>query len=128
MNYYKLTKDNTIEQYTTIPDGDPVPSFIEEEFTPTSRNIIRLHDGTLAFEDETDMDAEAAAVAEIKQEAEITAVDTQYQEDKSQLLEYYVEFLANGDAEGQAAVKAELDALALQYDADIEALNEEGEV
>lgn len=70
MNYYKLKEDNTIEQYTTIPDGEPVPSFIEDEFTPTSRNIIRLHDGTLAFEDETDMEAEAAAIAAQKAEQE----------------------------------------------------------
>lgn len=76
---------------------------------------------------ETDAEYQQEKADEVV-EAEINQIDEQYREDKSQLLEYYVEFLANGDTEGQAAVKAELDALAAQYDADIEALNEEGGV
>ncbi len=87
MNYYKLKENGTIEQYTTIKDGDPVPSFIAEEFTATERNIIRLHDGTLAFEDEVDKEAEAAAVAEQKAEMErIAAMPTTEERIEAQVM------------------------------------------
>lgn len=93
MNYYKLKEDNTIEQYTTIPDGEPVPSFIEEEFTATSRNIIRLHDGTLAFEDEVDKDKEAKAVALQKEMARIAQLQPTNEERISALEEAILEIM-----------------------------------
>lgn len=93
MNYYKLKEDNTIEQYTTIPDGEPVPSFIAEEFTATERNIIRLHDGTLAFEDETDMDKEAKAVALQKEMARIAQLQPTNEERISALEEAILEIM-----------------------------------
>lgn len=80
MNYYKLREDNTIEQYTTIPDGEPVPSFIEEQFTATERSIIRLHDGTLAFEDEVDMKAEEKAVAKQNEQIRVSQLQPTIEE------------------------------------------------
>ncbi len=66
------------------------------------------------------------AKAEQELEQEINQLDTQYREDKEQLLEYYTEFLIRGDVEGQQAIKDELTALDNQYDIDVEALSEEG--
>lgn len=43
---------------------DHVPAFIREQYIETDRKIIRLTNGTLAFEDEVDQDAEALAKLE----------------------------------------------------------------
>lgn len=59
-------------------------------------------------------------------EERIEAVDAQYSEDKKELINYFVEFLIENNAEGQQAVREEMALLDAQYDADIEALNTEG--
>lgn len=59
-------------------------------------------------------------------EEQIEAIDAQYKADKEELYDYFVEFLIEGNAEGQQAIKDEMALLDSQYDADIMALNEEG--
>lgn len=59
-----------------------------------------------------------------KQEA-LAELDAQYESDKSELLKYYTDALLNGDAEAQAATRADLDALNEKYDADYKAIVEE---
>ena len=53
---------------------------------------------------------------------QIAQIDKQYEQDKSQLLNYYTEAVMREDTALQTDVKAELTALDAQYDADISAL------
>lgn len=57
----------------------------------------------------------------------ISQLDSQYEQDKKTLQSYYVDFLIAGDTEGMESVKAELDALAEQYDSDLAALKGDDE-
>ena len=50
---------------------------------------------------------------------QIVQLDTQYQADKAQLMQYYFEFSIADNAEGMEAIKAELEALNQQYDNDL---------
>lgn len=52
----------------------------------------------------------------------VNQLDGQYQIDKQELMRYYLEFAIAGDSEGMDEIKAELEALAEQYDVDIAAL------
>lgn len=61
-------------------------------------------------------------------EEQIEKIDAQYKADKEELIDYFVEFLIEDNAEGQQAIKDEMALLDSQYDADIMALNEEGSV
>lgn len=53
---------------------------------------------------------------------QLTAFDSQYEQDKKTLQGYYLDFMLAGDTEGMESIKAELEALTAQYDSDIEAL------
>lgn len=55
-------------------------------------------------------------------EDKINQLDSQYEQDKSTLQNYYLDFMIAGDTEGMESIKGELTALATQYDSDIEAL------
>lgn len=57
----------------------------------------------------------------IKQD-KIAELDSQYQADKAQLMQYYFEFSIAGNNEGMESIKVEIDNLNKQYDADLEAL------
>ena len=54
--------------------------------------------------------------------AESAQLDAQYQANKAQLMQYYLEFSITEDTEGMASIKQELSDLAAQYDADLAAL------
>lgn len=62
--YYRLKVDNTILDFTSFEADTNVPSFIKELYTETDRKIIKLVDGSFAFEDEIDIDEEARKRAE----------------------------------------------------------------
>ena len=49
----------------------------------------------------------------------IAELDSQYQADKAQLMQYYFEFNIAEDTEGMESIKQELADLAAQYDADL---------
>lgn len=55
---------------------------------------------------------------------QIAQLDKQYEQDKSQLLNYYTEAVMREDTALQADVKAELTALDTRYDTDIQNLTE----
>lgn len=57
-----------------------------------------------------------------QKKAENAQLDAQYQADKAQLLQYYLEFSIAEDTEGMEAIKQELADLTTQYDTDLEAL------
>lgn len=66
-------------------------------------------------------------VVEVKQyapstEERMAQLDSQYEQDKNTLQNYYLDFMIAGDTEGMESIKGELTALATQYDSDIEAL------
>lgn len=66
-------------------------------------------------------------VVEVKQyapstEEKMAQLDSQYEQDKNTLQNYYLDFMIAGDTEGMESIKEELTALATQYDTDIEAL------
>ena len=50
-------------------------------------------------------------------EVQIAKLDAQYQANKAQLMQYYLEFSVAEDTEGIASIKQELADLATQYDA-----------
>lgn len=55
-------------------------------------------------------------------EDKINQLDSQYEQDRNTLQNYYLDFMIAGDTEGMEQIKGELTALATQYDTDIEAL------
>ena len=55
-------------------------------------------------------------------EDKVNQLDGQYWQDKNTLQGYYMDFMIAGDTEGMESIKAELEALAEQYDSDLEAL------
>lgn len=55
-------------------------------------------------------------------EDKIAILDSQYEQDKKTLQDYYLDFMIAGDSEGMESIKGELTALATQYDSDIETL------
>lgn len=57
-----------------------------------------------------------------QKKAENAQLDAQYQADKAQLLQYYLEFSIAENTEGMEAIKQELADLTTQYDTDLEAL------
>lgn len=57
--YYRLKEDGTFLDYTSFEDNASVPSFIKEVYTETDRKIIKLTDGSFAFEDEVNLEEEA---------------------------------------------------------------------
>lgn len=59
---------------------------------------------------------------ELTLEDKINQLDAQYASDKATLQEYYVTYMINGDTDGMAEIKEELEALAEQYDEDLAAL------
>ena len=59
--YYRLKEDGTFLDYASFEDNANVPAFIREQYTETDRKIIMLTDGSFAFEDEVDQEAEALA-------------------------------------------------------------------
>ena len=66
-------------------------------------------------------------VVEVKQyapstEERMAQLDSQYEQDKNTLQNYYLDFMIAGDTDGMESIKGELTALATQYDTDIEAL------
>jgi hypothetical protein len=57
----------------------------------------------------------------------IAALDTQYQRDKDQLMQAYLNAMLYGDTEQMETLKADLEALDAKYDEDYEAIiDEEG--
>lgn len=57
----------------------------------------------------------------------IAALDAQYQHDKDQLMQAYLNAMLYGDTEQMEALKADLDALDAKYDEDYQAIiDEEG--
>lgn len=62
--YYRLNEDNTILDCVSFESDADVPAFINELYTKTERKIIRLTDGTFAFEDTVNL------AEEIKRKAE----------------------------------------------------------
>ena len=77
--YYRLKEDNTILDYTSFEDNANVPAFIKELYTETDREIIVLTDGSFAFKDTVDLEAEANRKAEKEfneaKKAKLTEVD-----------------------------------------------------
>ena len=57
--YYRLKEDNTILDYTSFEDNADIPAFVKELYTETDREIIVLTDGSFAFKDTVDLEAEA---------------------------------------------------------------------
>lgn len=55
-------------------------------------------------------------------EDKVNQLDSQYWQDKNTLQGYYMDFMIAGDTEGMESIRAELAALAEQYDSDLEAL------
>ena len=55
-------------------------------------------------------------------EERIAQLDSQYEQDKNTLQNYYLDFMIAGDTDGMESIKGELTVLATQYDTDIEAL------
>ena len=62
--YYRLKEDGTFLDYTSFEDNQKVPAFITELYIETDRKIIKLTDGSFAFEDEVNLDEEARIKAE----------------------------------------------------------------
>ena len=69
--YYRLKEDGTILDYTEIEvirdeegNATNVPAFIKELYIETDREIIVLTDGSFAFKDTVDLEAEAKRKAE----------------------------------------------------------------
>ena len=62
--YYRLKEDGTFLDYTSFEDNANVPAFIKELYTETDREIIVLTDGSFAFKDTVDLEAEAKRKAE----------------------------------------------------------------
>lgn len=60
-------------------------------------------------------------------EDKINALDSQYEQDKKTLQEYYVTFMIAGDTDGMESIKEELESLAVQYDTDLAELEAESE-
>ncbi len=58
-------------------------------------------------------------------EQKIASLDAQYSADKSTLQGYYVTYMIAGDEEGMADIKAELEALAEEYDSNLAELKGE---
>lgn len=58
-------------------------------------------------------------------EDKISKLDTQYASDKAILQSYYVTYMIAGDEEGMADIKAELEALAEEYDTNLAELKGE---
>ena len=57
--FYRLKEDDTILDYTSFEDTANVPAFIKELYTETERKIIKLVDGSFAFEDEVNLEEQA---------------------------------------------------------------------
>ena len=53
--YYRLKKDGTFLDYTSFEGNAIVPAFIREQYIETERKIIKLVDGSFAFEDEVNL-------------------------------------------------------------------------
>lgn len=70
--FYRLKENGTILDYCEFEDDKDVPAFIKEQYQETDRIIIKLSNGSFAFEDETDIEAEAQAKA-AKEFAELKA-------------------------------------------------------
>jgi hypothetical protein len=69
--FYRLKENGTILDYTEIEkvydeEGNVtnIPAFIREQYTETERKIIKLTDGSFAFEDEVNLEEEAKKKAE----------------------------------------------------------------
>jgi hypothetical protein len=66
-------------------------------------------------------------VPEPTTDEKIAALDAQYQHDKDQLMQAYLNAMLYGDTEQMETLKADLDALDAKYDEDYEAIiDEEG--
>lgn len=52
-------------------------------------------------------------------EVQIAQLDAQYQADKAQLMQYYLEFSMAEDTEGMESIKTELEELNRKYDKDL---------
>ena len=78
--YYRLKEDGTFLDYTSFEDNANVPAFIKEQYQETDREIIVLTDGSFAFKDTVDLEAEAKRKAEKEfneaKKAKLTEVDT----------------------------------------------------
>ena len=57
--YYRLKEDGTFLDCTSFEDNANVPAFIKELYQETDREIIVLTDGSFAFKDTVDLEAEA---------------------------------------------------------------------
>lgn len=71
---------------------------------------------------EIEKEEEEPAEPEPTLEDKINQLDSQYWQDKNTLQGYYMDFMIAGDTEGMESIRAELAALAEQYDSDLEAL------
>lgn len=78
--YYRLKEDGTFLDYTSFEDNANVPAFIKELYTETDREIIVLTDGSFAFKDTVDLEAETKRKAEKEfneaKQAKLQEVDT----------------------------------------------------
>lgn len=71
---------------------------------------------------ETEKEETEPAEQEPTLEDKVNQLDSQYWQDKNTLQGYYMDFMIAGDTEGMESIRAELAALAEQYDSDLEAL------
>lgn len=55
-------------------------------------------------------------------EDKVNQLDSQYEQDKKTLQGYYMDFMIAGDTDSMESIKAELEALAEQYDSDLATL------
>ena len=62
--YYRLKENNKILDYTVFGDTANVPAFIKELYIETDRKIIKLVDGSFAFEDEVNLEEQVGLQAE----------------------------------------------------------------
>lgn len=66
--YYRFKDNGEILDCCEFGDNAEIPVFIQEQYTETDRKIIKLIDGSLAFEDEVDQEEEAKKeIAKLKE-------------------------------------------------------------
>lgn len=94
--YYRLKEDGTFLDYTSFEDDANVPAFIKEQYQETDREIIVLTDGSFAFKDSVDLEAEAKRKAE-KELAEAKKQAENYQFEKYKKEKYGIAWVERAD-------------------------------
>ncbi len=87
--FYRLKENGEILDFCEFEDDMEVPAFIQEQYQETDRKIVRVYNGALKFEDETNAaDFEAPAPTEAEIQAQLTAAVQAYMDSKAQTRGY----------------------------------------